>query len=70
MTMSDGLYNKLKWFAQIFLPALTVFVGVVLKCFNFPHTDVVITIMTAFDTFLGTILGISSANYKKSRGDQ
>lgn len=63
--MSNKTYDTLKWIAQIFLPALTVFVGVVLKCFNVPCTDIVITIMTAFDAFLGAILGISSANYYK-----
>lgn len=63
--MSNKTYDILKWIAQIFLPALTVFVGVVLKCFEVPNTDIVITIMTAFDAFLGAILGISSANYNK-----
>lgn len=64
-TMSEKLYDWCKWIAQIFLPAFTTFIGVVLKCFNYPHTDIVITILVAFDTFLGTILGISSKNYYK-----
>lgn len=68
MKMSNKWYDILKYIAQIFLPALTVFVGVVLKCFNVECTDIVITIMTAFDTFLGSILMISSANYNK--GDE
>lgn len=62
--MSNKTYDVLKWIAQIFLPALTLFVGVVLKCFNVECTDIVITIMTAFDAFLGAILGISTINYK------
>lgn len=66
--MDNKTYDILKYIAQIFLPALTVFVGVVLKCFNVECTDIVITIMTAFDAFLGAILGISSTNYKK-RGE-
>lgn len=63
--MSNKVYDILKYIAQVFLPALTVFVGVVLKCFNNNYTDTVITIMTAFDAFLGAILMISSSNYKK-----
>ena len=65
MKLSNETYDFLKWFAQIFLPALTVFVGVCLKCFDVAFTDIVITIMTAFDAFLGAILGISSTNYNK-----
>lgn len=63
--MSNKIYDILKYLAQVFIPALTVFVGIVLKCFNVECTDIVITIMTAFDAFLGSILMISSANYKK-----
>jgi hypothetical protein len=65
MVLSEKVYDVLKWIAQILLPALTTFVGVILKCFNCPYTDIIITIMVAFDTFLGTILGISSHNYYK-----
>ena len=64
--MSNKTYDVLKYIAQVFLPALTVFVGVVLKCFNYANTDVVITIMTAFDAFLGSALMISNANYNKN----
>lgn len=64
--MSNKTYDLLKWIAQIFIPALTVFVGVVLKCFNVECTDIVVTIMTAFDAFLGAILGISSSTYNKA----
>lgn len=65
MKMNEKTYDTLKWIAQIFLPAFTTFLGVVLKCFNCQYTDIIITILVAFDTFLGTILGISSKNYYK-----
>ena len=64
--MSNKTYDLLKWIAQIFIPALTVFIGVVLKCFDVNCTDIVVTIMTAFDAFLGALLGISSTAYNKS----
>lgn len=63
--MSNKVYDVLKYVALVFLPALTTFVGVILNCFNVECTDIVLTIMVAFDTFLGTVLGISNANYKK-----
>ena len=64
--MSNKTYDLLKWIAQIFIQALTVFIGVVLKCFDVNCTDIVVTIMTAFDAFLGALLGISSTAYNKS----
>lgn len=64
--MSNKTYDLLKWVAQIFIPALTVFVGVILNCFNVECTDIVVTIMTAFDAFLGAILGISTSAYNKA----
>lgn len=63
--MSNKVYDVLKYIAQIGLPAITVFVGVVLKCFNVECTAIVITIMTAFDALLGSMLQISSNNYNK-----
>ena len=67
--MSNKTYDVLKYIAQVFLPALTVFIGVVLKCDNYANTDIVITIMTAFDAFLGSVLMISNSNYKKKVGE-
>ena len=63
--MSNKMYDILKWIALAFLPALTTFVGIVLKCFNIECTDIVLTIMTGFTAFLGSILGISNLNYKR-----
>ena len=67
MHLSNKIYDILKYVSQVFLPALTVFDGVVLKCFNVEYTDIVITIMTAFDAFLGSVLIISSSNYNKKK---
>lgn len=61
--MSNKAYDICKYIAQVFLPALTVFVGVILKCFDVECTDIVITIMTAFDAFLGALLHNSSKVY-------
>lgn len=63
--MSNKVYDILKWIAIVFLPALTTFVGVILSSLSVENSDIVLTIMTAFGTFLGTILGVSNINYKK-----
>lgn len=63
--MSNKTYDILKYFAQIVLPALTTFYGVIGATLNIPYTQEVITIAIALDTFIGTCLGITSANYNK-----
>ena len=64
MKMSNKVYDILKWITLVFLPALTTFVGVVLNCFHFEGTEIILTIMVGFTTFLGSILGISNLKYK------
>ena len=68
MKMSNKVYDILKWITLVFLPALTTFVGVILNCFHVEGTEVILTIMVGFTTFLGSILGISSLNYNE--GDE
>lgn len=63
--MSNKIYDILKYIALIFLPALTTFVGVILTSLNVGCTDVVLTIMTAFDVFLGAVLQVSNYNYNQ-----
>lgn len=58
-------YDVLKWIASTFLPALIVLYGVVGSTLSIPFTEQVLTIATAFDAFLGTILGISSKKYNE-----
>lgn len=66
--MSNKVYDVLKWIALVFLPAFIVLVGVILNSLNVANANIIITILTAIDTFLGSILGISNINYnKKSR---
>lgn len=61
--MSNKVYDNLKKFCLVWLPALTTFYGVLGATLNIPYTQEVITIAIAFDTMLGTILGISSKKY-------
>ena len=63
--MSNKTYDILKWIALTGLPAVTTFYGVVGATCGITHTQEVLTIAVAFDTMLGTMLGISSAQYRK-----
>lgn len=64
--MSNKAYDIFKMIALIIMPAVTVFVGATLEALNVECSGIVVTIMTAFDTMLGTIISkISSDYYKK-----
>lgn len=65
--MSNKTYDILKWIVITVLPALLTLFGVIGATLDFSFTDTVITIGTAVITFLGTVLGISSVNYNKSK---
>jgi len=63
--LSNKVYDVLKWVDLVFIPALIVFYGVLGNTLNIPYTEIVLTIMGAFDVFLGSLLGISSNRYEK-----
>jgi len=65
MKLSNKLYDVLKWIDLVFIPALIVFYGVIGNVLNIPYTEITLTIMGAFDVFLGSLLGISSSKYAK-----
>lgn len=67
--MSNKVYDVLKWIAIVFLPALITFVGVILTSLNVSNSEIILTIMTGFATFLGTILGVSNINYKNKESE-
>lgn len=64
--MNNKVYDVLKWISLVFLPALTTFYGVIGNTCEIPYTEIVLTIAIAFNTFLGTCLGISNMNYSKN----
>lgn len=61
--MSNKVYDVLKWLCLVFLPALITFGGVVLNVFEVDKAEMILTIAVAFNTFLGSILGVSNINY-------
>lgn len=63
--MNNKLYDFMKWFVWLFMPALTTLVGVVGQTLGWSNTDVIITIMTAVTTFLGAITGLSNKQYNR-----
>jgi len=65
MKLSNKTYDILKWVAQIFLPALGTLYFALSQIWGLPYGEQIVGTITAVDAFLGMLLGISSAQYKK-----
>ena len=65
MKLPDKVYDILKWLVLIVIPAGTTFYCVLDKLFSWGYSDTVATISAAACTFLGAVLGISTAQYNK-----
>ena len=65
MKLSNKTYDILKWIAQILLPAVGTLYFALSKIWGLPFATEVVGTITAVDAFLGALLGISTANYKK-----
>lgn len=63
--MSNQSYDFLKQVATIWLPALATFWGAVGIAWGIPFTEQVVITITALDTALGTVLGVSNKSYRK-----
>ncbi len=70
MKMSDKVYDILKWIALYLLPALGTLYFALAGIWNFPYGEQVVGTITAVDTFLGVILGISSAKYEQGKVEE
>ena len=63
--MSNKLYDVLKWIAMYLIPAIGTLYFAIAGIWGLPYGEEIVGTLTAVDTFLGVVLGISSANYNK-----
>lgn len=63
---NDALYDRLKFLAQIVLPAVATLYFTLAGIWGLPKADEVVGTIVAIDLFLGTILQLSSNAYDKS----
>ena len=63
--MSNKVYNVLKWIAMLLLPALGTLYFALAGIWGLPYGEQIVGTITAIDTFLGVILGISTTQYNK-----
>lgn len=66
MKMSNQVYDVLIWVAQIVLPAAGALYAALAGIWGFPYGEQIVGTISAVDVFLGAILKISNAQYKKT----
>lgn len=66
MKLSNKTYDILKYIAQIVLPALGALYFGLAKIWGLPYGTEIVGTIAVVDTFLGTLLGLSTKNYNKS----
>lgn len=63
MKMNNTTYDRIKWIVMILLPALTALVAGLGKAYGWDGTELAVTTLTLFTTFLGAITVNSSSKY-------
>ena len=66
MKMANNTYNILKWIAMYLLPASGTLYFALAGIWGLPYGEQIVGTITTVDTFLGVLLGISTAKYNKS----
>ncbi len=66
--MSNKVYDILKQIALVWLPALGTLYFALAGIWGLPYAEQIVGTITAIDTFLGAILGITTVQYKKNKG--
>lgn len=70
MKMANKTYDVLKYIAQIVLPAIGTLYFALANIWGLPYGEQIVGTITAVDAFLGALLGISTAAYKKDQANE
>ena len=65
MKLPDKLYDALKWLRILGLPALTSLYSTLAGIWGWPFAEQVPQTLSAVGLAIGTIIGVSSAEYRK-----
>jgi hypothetical protein len=65
--MSNKMYDVLKWIAMVCLPALGTLYFALAGIWGLPFSEEIVGTITAVDTFIGVLLGISAVQYNKKK---
>lgn len=65
MRLTNKTYDTLKYISLYVLPALATFILTLGGIWNIPYCEAIAGTVTAVDTFIGALIGISAKNYKE-----
>lgn len=69
MKLSNTTYDRLKWFALVFIPALEFLILTLGDIWGIPYYSEIGASVAAVGVFLAAILGVSSKSYYKELGE-
>lgn len=67
MKLPDKVYDVLKWITIVVLPAIGTLYFALSGIWGFPYGEQIVGTITAIETFLGALIGISTLNYNKNK---
>ena len=65
MKLTNQTFDKLKWVAMYLLPAIGTLYFTIASIWHLPYAEQIVGTITALDTFLAILLGISTNTYNK-----
>ena len=65
MKISNHTYDILKWITQFLLPAAGTLYFALAGIWGMPYGEQIVGTVTAVETFLGVLLGLSSSRYNR-----
>ena len=69
MKLTNKVYDILKWIAMYLLPAAGTLYFALAGIWGLPYGEQIVGTITAIDTFIGVILGISTRAYRGDSND-
>ncbi len=70
MKLPDKVYDVLKWFALVALDAVGLCYKTLAGIWGLPYGEQICDTCVALSLCIGTLIGISTAQYYKDKGDR
>lgn len=70
MIFKNSVYDILKYVSLVVLPAIATLYLTLSNIWGLPYGTEIAATITAIDTLLGALIGVSSERYKKEHGSE
>ena len=67
MKLPDKVYDILKWLSLVFFNAIGVLYKTLASIWGLPYGEEVLTTCAAIALFIGALIGVSTAEYRKGQ---